>query len=902
MRDYQVAGLNWLISLHENGISGILADEMGLGKTLQTISFVGYLRYIAGIHGPHLVAVPKSTLDNWKREFAKWCPEVNVLVLQGDKDARAELIKERLVPDGFDVCITSYEMILREKSHLKKFAWEYIIIDEAHRIKNEESSLAQMVRMFNSRSRLLITGTPLQNNLHELWALLNFLLPDVFGDSAAFDDWFSQQNADSDAVVKQLHKVLRPFLLRRVKADVEKSLLPKKEINLYVGMSDMQVQWYKKILEKDIDAVNGGAGNKESKTRLLNIVMQLRKCCNHPYLFEGAEPGPPYTTDEHLVTNAAKMVMLDKLLKRMKAQGSRVLIFSQMSRVLDIMEDYSVMRDYKYCRIDGSTAHEDRIQAIDDYNKEGSEKFLFLLTTRAGGLGINLTSADIVVLFDSDWNPQADLQAMDRAHRIGQTKQVYVFRFVTEMAIEEKVLERAAQKLRLDQLVIQQGRSQQPVKNAASKDELLTMIQHGAEKVFASKGPVGPAADGELADDDFEAVMRRGEEMTEKLNKRYETLGLDDLQKFTSDSTYEWNGETFQPRKKEIGISWINPSKRERKEQNYGIDSYYRKTLVTGGRTENKQPRIPRAPKQITIHDYQFFPDRLAVLQDKETAWYRKENNLKAPLPDGPDEDLEAREADQQLAQQEIDDAEPLTEEEKAEKERLIEQGFPEWNKRDFQQFLNGSAKYGRQNYEGISEEVDGKDADEIKAYAKVFWKKYKTLDNWQKHLGVIEEGELRVRQSEEKKRLIAKKIGMYRMPLQQMQIKYTVSTTNKKVYTEEEDKFLVVMLHKHGVEGEFIYEKIRDEIRESPLFRFDWFFLSRTPQEIGRRCTTLISAIVRELGEGDVKNKNGKRGYEDEETEEEEEVEQPKGKKAKNGVKVCWIFFNCWRLMGILM
>jgi SWI/SNF-related matrix-associated actin-dependent regulator of chromatin subfamily A member 5 len=671
-------------------------------------------------------------------------------------------------------------------------------------------------------------------------------------------------------------------LLRRVKADVEKSLLPKKEINLYVGMSDMQVQWYKKILEKDIDAVNGGAGNKESKTRLLNIVMQLRKCCNHPYLFEGAEPGPPYTTDEHLVTNAAKMVMLDKLLKRMKAQGSRVLIFSQMSRVLDIMEDYSVMRDYRYCRIDGSTAHEDRIQAIDDYNKEGSEKFLFLLTTRAGGLGINLTSADIVVLFDSDWNPQADLQAMDRAHRIGQTKQVYVFRFVTEMAIEEKVLERAAQKLRLDQLVIQQGRSQQPVKNAASKDELLTMIQHGAEAVFQSKGPVGLAADGELADDDFEAVMRRGEEMTEKLNKRYETLGLDDLQKFTSDSTYEWNGETFQPRKKEIGISWINPSKRERKEQNYGIDSYYRKTLVTGGRTENKQPRIPRAPKQIVIHDYQFFPDRLAELQDKETAWHRKENNLKAPLPEGTDEDLESREADQQLAQQEIDDAEPLTEEEKAEKERLIEKGFPEWNKRDFQQFLNGSAKYGRQNYEGISEEVDGKDAEEIEAYAKVFWKKYKTLDNWQKHLGVIEEGELRVRQSEEKKRLIAKKVGMYRMPLQQMQIKYTVSTTNKKVYTEDEDKFLVVMLHKHGVEGDFIYEKIRDEIRESPLFRFDWFFLSRTPQEIGRRCTTLISAIVRELGDGDLKNKNGKRGYEEEDTEEEEE-EQPK-KKGRRG------------------
>jgi len=891
MRDYQIAGLNWLISLHENGISGILADEMGLGKTLQTISFIGYLRFICGIHGPHLVAVPKSTLDNWKREFGKWIPEIDVLVLQGAKEERAELIQERLVDEKFDVCITSYEMILREKSHLKKFAWEYIIIDEAHRIKNEESSLAQIIRVFNSRNRLLITGTPLQNNLHELWALLNFLLPDVFGDSAAFDDWFSGQDEDSDTVVQQLHKVLRPFLLRRVKADVEKSLLPKKEINLYIGMSDMQVNWYKKILEKDIDAVNGAAGNKESKTRLLNIVMQLRKCCNHPYLFEGAEPGPPYTTDEHLVNNAAKMIMLDRLLKRMKAQGSRVLIFSQMSRLLDILEDYSVMRGYQYCRIDGSTAHEDRIAAIDEYNKEGSEKFLFLLTTRAGGLGINLTTADIVVLFDSDWNPQADLQAMDRAHRIGQTKQVIVFRFVTENAIEEKVLERAAQKLRLDQLVIQQGRAQQPVKNAASKDELLTMIQHGAEKVFKSQGALGTVSgSSEFTEDDFEAILKRGEERTQELNNKYEKLGLDDLQKFTSDSAYEWNGETFQPRKKDIGLTWINPSKRERKEIGYSMDKYYRQALMTGGRTEAKQPRIPRAPKQVVIHDYQFFPDKLAELQDKETAWYRKENNIKAPLSEGPEEDLETREADQQLAQQEIDNAEPLTEEEKAEKERLINKGFPEWNKRDFQQFLNGSAKYGRTNYDGISEEVDGKNADEIEQYAKVFWKKYKSLENWQKYINVVEEGEARVRQSEEKKRLLAKKISMYRMPLQQMVIKYTVSTTNKKVYTEEEDRFLLVMLNKHGVEGDAIYEKIREEIRESPLFRFDWFFLSRTPQEIGRRCNTLIQTVVRELGDGDMRNGKGKRALEEEETEDEEEV--PVKKKAKNGVKVGAIRF----------
>jgi SNF2 family DNA or RNA helicase len=198
---------------------------------------------------------------------------------------------------------------------------------------------------------------------------------------------------------------LRPFLLRRIKADVEKSLLPKKEINLYVGMSAMQRKWYQKLLEKDIDAVNGAGGlnKREGKTRLLNIVMQLRKCCNHPYLFDGAEPGPPYTTDQHIVDNSGKMIVLDKLLSRMKAQGSRVLLFSQMSRVLDILEDYCWWRGYEYCRIDGQTSQEDRIDAIDEYNKPDSSKFIFLLTTRAGGLGINLTTADIVVLFDSDW-------------------------------------------------------------------------------------------------------------------------------------------------------------------------------------------------------------------------------------------------------------------------------------------------------------------------------------------------------------------------------------------------------------------------------------------------------------------------------------------------------------------
>ena len=264
--------------------------------------------------------------------------------------SQQSLVQEKLLPGDFEVCVTSFEMCLLEKTHFKKFSWEYIVIDEAHRIKNENSALSQIVRLFNCRNRLLLTGTPLQNNLHELWALLNFLLPDVFSSSEDFDKWFELQGGDQDKVVQQLHKVLRPFLLRRIKAEVEKSLLPKKRTNIYVGLSEMQRALYQKILEKDIEAVNGlyftlllhlillGAlkGKKEGKNRLLNILMQLRKCCNHPYLFDGIEPGPPFTTDQHLVDNCGKMAILDKLLTFMKNSGSRVLLFSQMSRMLDI--------------------------------------------------------------------------------------------------------------------------------------------------------------------------------------------------------------------------------------------------------------------------------------------------------------------------------------------------------------------------------------------------------------------------------------------------------------------------------------------------------------------------------------------------------------------------------------
>lgn len=682
-----------------------------------------------------------------------------------------------------------------------------------------------------------------------------------------------------------------------MKSDVEKSLLPKKEVNLYIGMSEMQVKWYQKILEKDIDAVNGAGGKRESKTRLLNIVMQLRKCCNHPYLFEGAEPGPPYTTDEHLVHNAGKMVVLDKLLARLQKAGSRVLIFSQMSRLLDILEDYCVFREYKYCRIDGGTAHEDRIAAIDEYNKPGSEKFVFLLTTRAGGLGINLTTADIVILYDSDWNPQADLQAMDRAHRIGQTKQVVVYRFVTDNAIEEKVLERAAQKLRLDQLVIQQGRAQIAAKAAANKDELLSMIQHGAQNVFSTKGATGLIADkgADLDDADIDAILSRGENRTKELNAKYEKLGLDDLQNFTSESAYEWNGQDFQKKKSDLNLmTWIEPAKRERKEQSYSMDKYFKQAMYPSSKTEQK-PKAPRAPKQVLVHDYQFYPPRLRELQDQETAYYRKEVGYKVPLAEGEEDTLEDRQAEQAQLQEEIDSAAPLTEEEQEEKAELSEKGFGEWNRRDFQQFVNASGKYGRTDYERIAEDIDSKTTSQIRAYAKVFWQRHTEISDYQKYIKVIEDGEERMRRVEHQRKMLRKKIASYRVPLQQLKINYSVSTTNKKVYTEEEDRFLLVLLDKYGIDSEGLYENIREEIRDSPLFRFDWFFLSRTPIELSRRCTTLLTTVIKEYEDVQPSKANGdkksKREPDDEENDEDSILGMaPAKKKSKNGVKVCGI------------
>jgi SWI/SNF-related matrix-associated actin-dependent regulator of chromatin subfamily A member 5 len=528
---------------------------MGLGKTLQTISVLAYLRETRKITGPHLVIVPKSTVSNWMREFTRWCPSIRSVRLLGDKAERARVIKEEMGNGKFDVCVASYESMLLETRTFLRYKWKYVVIDEAHRIKNEKSSLSKIVRMLKSDFRLLITGTPLQNNLHELWALCNFLMPEMFGDSERFDEWFTVGDKSGlDNIVRKLHALLKPFVLRRVKSEVEKDLPPKRETKLYIGLSALQRSWYSKLVSRDLNALND-AGTE--KVRLLNILMQLRKVCNHPYLFDGAEAGPPYTDGPHLWESSGKLTLIHKLLPKLQAQGSRVLIFSQMTRMLDILEDYLRIIGFSYCRIDGSTSGEDRDTAVDSFNKPGSDKFCFLLSTRAGGLGINLQTADTVILYDSDWNPQVDLQAMDRAHRIGQTKEVRVFRFITEGTVEEKVVERADRKLFLDAAVIQQGRMSD--KNTAlSKSELMTMVRFGADEIIKNAGV-------ELSDEDIDAILARSEERTAEVNKLISTQMQHNLNSFSISmmdeaaggaekgfNLFTFEGETYDKKKKPV--------------------------------------------------------------------------------------------------------------------------------------------------------------------------------------------------------------------------------------------------------------------------------------------------------------------------------------------------------------
>jgi len=835
MRPYQIAGLNWLANLYQNGINGILADEMGLGKTLQSISLLAWLKQTKGFSGPFLVLAPKSTLANWQREFKHWAPCFDVMLFHGDKDQRQALIDERFVPGGFDVIVTSYEMVVREAGAFRKFAWRYLIVDEAHRMKNEESKLSQILRTFDTHSRLLITGTPLQNNLHELWALLNFLLPDVFTNSEDFDSWFDLKDKQVEQeVITQLHRVLKPFLLRRIKVDVESSIPPKTELIVYTQLAPMQREQYKNILKRDMDALyqSSGTALTANKSRLMNLVMQLRKCCNHPYLFEGAEDKSLDPFGDHLVTNCGKLLVLDRLLLRLKKNSSRVLIFSQMTRQLDILEDYCAYRrndGFTYCRIDGSTNGNDRQDSIDAFNAPNSQIFIFLLSTRAGGLGINLQTADSVVIYDSDWNPQADLQAQDRAHRIGQKKEVKVFRFVTADSIEEKVVERAEQKLQMDAAVIQSGRLAEKQK-ALSKEDALSAVRFGADKIFR-------AGDEELTEQEIDTMLASAKDMTAE-RKGLENKEKKDLLDF-SDATVnfqEFEGIDYKGQAAQGDMSFMEimqdaMGKRERTGTSYNERDYAARSMAT----TSVEKGLPKPKKMPDMKDFQLFNHaRIAELYEAEHQRdLKKAKELKRHI-----------EAKGEAAEP-PPEAPPTAEElaELAERERLEQDGFPTWSKQEYTKFLRGSEKHGRTALQPIADEVGTKTLEEVVAYSKAFYAQGPLLIvDFDKQEKKIDEGERKIAEKERMATALKAKVSSTDNPWNMLALKY--GNNRGKLFTEEEDRFLVCMTNELGYGN---WDDLKREVRRAPDFRFDWLFKSRTPIELGRRVDLLIRLIQNE-------------------------------------------------------
>uniref|UniRef100_A0A8C1LSQ8 Chromodomain helicase DNA binding protein 1 n=1 Tax=Cyprinus carpio TaxID=7962 RepID=A0A8C1LSQ8_CYPCA len=497
LRDYQLEGLNWMAHSWCKGNSCILADEMGLGKTIQTISFLNYLFHEHQLYGPFLLVVPLSTLTSWQREIQLWAPQINVVVYLGDIRSRNMIrTHEWMHPQTkrlkFNVLLTTYEILLKDKSFLGNVSWAFIGVDEAHRLKNDDSLLYKTMIEFKSNHRLLITGTPLQNSLKELWSLLHFIMPEKFHSWELFEE---EHGKGRDSGYTSLHKELEPFLLRRVKKDVEKSLPAKVEQILRVEMSAVQKQYYNTHIFGLV-------------TLYANKWLCLKKI-NHGYTI--------LTYIQSFNEISGKLILLDKLLVRLKERGHRVLIFSQMVRMLDILAEYLKYRQFLFQRLDGSIKGEMRKQALDHFNAEGSEDFCFLLSTRAGGLGINLASADTVVIFDSDWNPQNDLQAQARAHRIGQKKQVNIYRLVTKGSVEEDIIERAKKKMVLDHLVIQRmdttGKTVLDTGAAPSsstpfnKEELSAILKFGAEELFKES----EGEEQEPQEMDIDEILKRAE-------------------------------------------------------------------------------------------------------------------------------------------------------------------------------------------------------------------------------------------------------------------------------------------------------------------------------------------------------------------------------------------------------
>ncbi|XP_038242183.1 chromodomain-helicase-DNA-binding protein 3 isoform X19 [Dermochelys coriacea] len=539
---YQLEGLNWLRFSWAQGTDTILADEMGLGKTIQTIVFLYSLYKEGHTKGPFLVSAPLSTIINWEREFQMWAPKFYVVTYTGDKDSRS-IIREnefsfednamkggkkafkmkREAQVKFHVLLTSYELVTIDQAALGSIRWACLVVDEAHRLKNNQSKFFRVLNGYKIDHKLLLTGTPLQNNLEELFHLLNFLTPERFNNLEGFLEEFADISKEDQ--IKKLHDLLGPHMLRRLKADVFKNMPAKTELIVRVELSPMQKKYYKYILTRNFEALNSrGGGNQVS---LLNIMMDLKKCCNHPYLFPVAameSPKLPSGAYEGgaLIKSSGKLMLLQKMLRKLKEQGHRVLIFSQMTKMLDLLEDFLDYEGYKYERIDGGITGTLRQEAIDRFNAPGAQQFCFLLSTRAGGLGINLATADTVVIFDSDWNPHNDIQAFSRAHRIGQANKVMIYRFVTRASVEERITQVAKRKMMLTHLVVRPGLGSKA--GSMSKQELDDILKFGTEELFKDEN------EGENKEEDSSVIHYDNEAIARLLDRNQDATDDADVQ------------------------------------------------------------------------------------------------------------------------------------------------------------------------------------------------------------------------------------------------------------------------------------------------------------------------------------------------------------------------------------
>ncbi|KAL4460346.1 hypothetical protein ABPG74_000097 [Tetrahymena malaccensis] len=847
LKNYQMNGLNWLIQLYELKMNGILADDMGLGKTIQTIAMVAFLKQFKHINGKHLIIGPLATLNNWLNEFTRWLPCCKATILYATEEERNKTLQDYVKSDKFEVIITSYEGIKKSASDLQKIQWEYMIVDEAHKLKNDQSQLSLLLRKFKTKNRLLLTGTPLQNDIHELISLLNFVMPQIFTDCDTFDEFltskkknksesskqqennelqneeFNQEDNLSEIdkqkmeLVKKLHQIITPFMLRRTKEESLKDLPPKKEIHLYVGLSDLQLKMYRNILlNKTIDSVFIG----DQKRNYNNTLMQLRKVCIHPYLFDGVEDRSLPEYGDHLVYNSGKMVVLDKLLKKLyqeKEKAHQVLVFTQFTTCLDILEDYLIGKNWNYCRIDGNTEVNEREQMMNEFQRDDSDKFVFLLSTRAGGLGINLTKANFVVIFDSDFNPQIDLQAMDRAYRIGQVREVKVIRLITQFTVEEKIIERQAIKLKLDQLIIQSGRSYSTNFNL-EQHNIKNITQYGADEIFKAKGST-------ISDDDIDMILAKGEKKTDEQNREIQKLveekmkGLFDLE-VKSIKCKELFGE--DPRlQDEIAI----------KQAALQSELEEKKKIYEEQIKKNKLIKV----KVIQLPEYQLFESkaRLEQLLQKEEEYLARGGIMYKV-------GLYSEEFIQNMAKNN-----GLTDDELKEKEQLMQQGFPYWDANDYKEFLRASYLYGRGDFEKIAIFMN-KPLDEVRDYHRAFWQRgEKCISNFNYIQKKVETTDKNIQMAKEYTDFVKMKMD----DSEYIQENIIFDSKIYKKYSSykhslDRDQLIINSFYKYGY-GE--WERILYDIQNNVSFSLDENFRMMRESDIKARARQLFNILKAE-------------------------------------------------------